>query len=83
MSFKLSNFYPLQRRLTWCPGAALSEAPISVQTRLQRIGSSPSTDESEFDELPREDLFSRLDEGEERKSNEFIKRRVAIPQAKG
>jgi len=81
-----------KRRLTWCPGAALSKAPLAsaaalanaVQMRLQRIGSSPSSDESEFDEMPREDFFSQLDEEEERKSNEFIKRRVnfAIPQAK-
>ena len=78
--------------MTWCPGAALSKAPLAsaaalanaVQMRLQRIGSSPSSDESEFDEMPREDFFSQLDEEEERKSNEFIKRRVnfAIPQAK-
>ena len=77
-----------QRRETWCPGAALSKAPLAsaaslaVQSRLQRIGSSPSSDGSEFDEMPRETFFSRLDEEEERKSNEFGQRRVGFVSPK-
>jgi len=64
--------------LTWCPGAALSKAPLASAAALA------NSVEIEFDEMPREDFLSQLDEEEERKSNEFIKRRVnfAIPQAK-
>ncbi|CAH3028289.1 unnamed protein product, partial [Porites evermanni] len=77
-----------KRRETWCPGAALSKAPLAsaaslaVQSRLQRIGSSPSSDGSEFDEMPRETFFSRLDEEEQRKSNEFGQRRVGFVSPK-
>ena len=59
-----------------------SAASLAVQSRLQRIGSSPSSDGSEFDEMPRETFFSRLDEEEERKSNEFSQRRVGFVSPK-
>lgn len=82
-----------QRRETWCPGALLSKAPLasaaalvanSVQSRLQRISSSPSSEESEFDEMPRDAFLSTLEEEEERKSIEDGRRKVAFasPRAK-
>ena len=75
-----------QRRLTWCPGAALSKAPLAsaaaVQARLGRIDASPS-EESEFDEIPKEQFFSSLDREEETRSKEFRRKRVGFisPQA--
>lgn len=81
------NAFIFQRRLTWCPGAALSKAPLAsaaaVQARLQRISSSPSSEESEFDEMAKDAFFSSLNREEERRSNEFSRRRVGFvsPQA--
>ncbi|XP_068683876.1 centromere-associated protein E-like isoform X2 [Montipora foliosa] len=75
-----------KRRLTWCPGAALSKAPLTsaaaVQARLARIDASPS-EESEFDEIPKEQFFSSLDREEETRSKEFRRKRVGFisPQA--
>lgn len=82
-----------QRRETWCPGALLASAPLasaaslaanSVQVRLARISSSPSSEESEFDEMSRDAFLSTLDEEEERKSLEDGRRKVAFasPRAK-
>ena len=82
-----------QRRETWCPGALLANAPLvssaalaanSVQVRLARIPSSPSSEESEFDEMSRDAFLSTLDEEEERKSLEDGRRKVAFasPRAK-
>ncbi|KAL9963272.1 hypothetical protein ACROYT_G032456 [Oculina patagonica] len=82
-----------KRRETWCPGALLSKAPLasaaalvsnSVQSRLQRISSSPSSEGSEFDEMPRDAFLSTLEEEEERKSLEDGRRKVKFssPQAK-
>ena len=82
-----------QRRETWCPGALLANAPLasaaalaanSVQVRLARIPSSPSSEESEFDEMSRDAFLSTLEEEEERKSSEDGRRKVAFasPRAK-
>ena len=82
-----------QRRETWCPGALLSKAPLataaafaanSVKSRLQPILSSPSSEESEFGEMPREAFLSTLEEEEERRSFEDGKRKVRFssPRAK-
>lgn len=76
-----------QRRETWCPGALLASAPLasaatlaanSVQVRLARISSSPSSEESEFDEMSRDAFLSTLEEEEERKSLEEGRRKVAF-----
>ena len=76
-----------QRRETWCPGALLASAPLasaatlaanSVQVRLARISSSPSSEESEFDEMSRDAFLSTLEEEEERKSLEDGRRKVAF-----
>lgn len=82
-----------QRRETWCPGALLAKAPLasaatlagnSLQGRLARISSSPSSEESEFDEISRDAFLSALEEEEERKSSEDGRKRVAFasPRAK-
>ncbi|KAJ7371492.1 hypothetical protein OS493_025393 [Desmophyllum pertusum] len=75
-----------KRRETWCPGAALSKTPLasaaalaaSVQSRLQRISSSPSSEESEFDGITREAFLSTLNDEEERKSSEDGRRKVVF-----
>jgi len=55
-----------------------------VQVRLARISSSPSSEESEFDEMSRDAFLSTLDEEEERKNSEDGRRKVgfASPRAK-
>ncbi|XP_067024413.1 uncharacterized protein [Acropora muricata] len=64
-----------KRRLTWCPGAALSKAPLAsaaaVQGRLQRVDCSPS-DDGEFEEIPKDQFLSILDEEEERRSKQSL-----------
>ena len=65
----------------------MSKAPLAsaaaVHSRLQRISASPSSDESEFDEMPKDAFFSSLAKEEERRSNESSRKRVgfASPQS--
>lgn len=93
MVWPLTLLFYVQRRETWCPGALLANAPLasaaarasnSVQVRLARISSSPSSEESEFDEVSRDAFLSTLEEEEERKTSEDGRRKVAFasPRAK-
>ncbi|CAH3159397.1 unnamed protein product [Pocillopora meandrina] len=78
-----------KRRETWCPGAGLSKAPLastvfsSVKSRLQRIPSSPSSDESEFGEMAKDMFLSTLEEEEDIKSSESGKKRVVFASPAG
>ncbi|XP_022801236.1 kinesin-like protein KIN-7I [Stylophora pistillata] len=79
-----------KRRETWCPGAGLSKAPLatsaafsSVKSRLQRIPSSPSSDESEFGEMTKDIFLSTLEEEEDIKSSESGKKRVVFASPAG
>jgi len=73
-----------KRRLTWCPGAALSKAPlasaVAVQGRLQGVECSPS-DDGEFEEIPKDQFLSILDEEEERRSKQLRRVGFVTPQA--
>ena len=75
----------LQRRATWCPGAALAKAPLAsaaaVQARLQRVNYSPSQDS---EEILKDQFRSILEEGEEIRSKQLRAKRVGFvtPQAK-
>lgn len=84
-----SHHVHLQRRETWCPGAGLSKAPLastvfsSVKSRLQRIPSSPSSDESEFGEMTKDMFLTTLEEEEDIKSSESGKKRVVFASPAG
>lgn len=54
-----------------------------MKSRLQRIPSSPSSDESEFGEMTKDIFLSTLEEEEDMKSSESGKKRVVFASPAG